>query len=287
MRVSDETLHCVVFVCRRRRGAFHAVGTAFLIGVSDGPSDPISVTYLVTARHVIEEARRGDDGVYLRMNTTSGGVDYFRATDEWWFAEDPGADIAVGPMIVDPRVDAMALHVSLLATNEALWHYEVGIGDELSVVGLFTSVLGNQRNRPIVRSGVIAAMPDEAIIEPDTPPYYAYLAELRSTGGLSGSPVAVMLGYDRNAEGLRERKGPSFIIGVIRGHWPAPSTGAISVLSDDHGQVNRGIATVTPIQHVAAILSEPAAQEYHRREREAIIAERQLAPAPSDGSAAP
>ncbi len=55
---------------------------------------------------------------------------------------------------------------------------------------------------PIVRHGAIAAMPGEPLYDRKTGlSFRGYLLEVRSTGGLSGSPVVAYLGYDRDAAG--------------------------------------------------------------------------------------
>src|SRR5689334_11059030 len=73
-------------------------------------------------------------------------------------------------------------------TEEARDKYHVGTGDEVAIVGLFYSHFGEAKNVPIVRTGNIAAMPDEPV-----PTSHgltdAYLVEVRSIGGISGSPV--------------------------------------------------------------------------------------------------
>ena len=75
----------------------------------------------------------------------------------------------------------------------------IGPGDELFAIGLFSLRVGTQRNIPIVRSGILAAMPyDSEPFTKDGHPYHAYLAEMRSIGGLSGSPVFIFMGLPGN-----------------------------------------------------------------------------------------
>lgn len=177
--------------------------------------------------------------------------------DAWWTPDDPAVDVAVCELAFDAALDLMLFDGDLIATPDLLAEHEIGIGDELSVVGLFSSVVGRLRNRPIVWGGTIAAMPDERLVDPEVPPevssYAAYLVELRSTGGLSGSPVFVMLGPDRDEAGARLKAAPSYLLGLIRGHWYAP-LGGDDVFYGDGSTVNRGIAIVTPIKEVAKLL---------------------------------
>src|ERR1043166_8441369 len=58
MRIPDELLHCVCFLGVRIAdgpdvGRFYSFGTAFFVGVQE---DGYNFSYLVTARHVIDEA---------------------------------------------------------------------------------------------------------------------------------------------------------------------------------------------------------------------------------------
>ena len=65
---------------------------------------------------------------------------------------------------------------------------EIGIGSEVYFPGLFVHHHG--RNEPIVRGGIVSSMPTEPVLT-EFGEIHAYLAEARSVGGLSGSPVIV------------------------------------------------------------------------------------------------
>lgn len=79
-----------------------------------------------------------------------------------------------------------------LADEADIEAHAIGIGDEVLMVGLFTKRYGYRKNIPIVRGGIISAMPEEPIEDQETGNLYdAYLIEIRSIGGLSGSPVIV------------------------------------------------------------------------------------------------
>jgi hypothetical protein len=129
----------------------------------------------------------------------------------------------------------------------------IGIGDDLFIAGLFTQRRGTQRNIPIVRAGIIASMPEEPLQDKDTGlDYSAYLAEVRSIGGLSGSPVFVHVPPDRfTKESGVSPKGAAFLLGIIRQHWDLTSKESVLDFADDFdSKLNMGIAAVTPIQEV-------------------------------------
>ena len=64
----------------------------------------------------------------------------------------------------------------------------IGIGDEAIAIGRFINHDGNQRNQPSVRFGAIAQMPKDKI-RTDTGEQDAFLVEIKSISGYSGSPV--------------------------------------------------------------------------------------------------
>lgn len=87
------------------------------------------------------------------------------------------------------------------ASDRFLQENQIGPGDELFLPGLFSPHKEESRNIPIIRTGTIAAMNEEPV--PVELPgkikvlMDAYLAECRSIGGLSGSPVFVTPGLVR------------------------------------------------------------------------------------------
>lgn len=64
------------------------------------------------------------------------------------------------------------------------------------MTGLYRNHYGAQRNIPVVRSEIIAARREEPI-ETALGPMDAYLVEVRSIGGLSGSPAYAVSGLHR------------------------------------------------------------------------------------------
>jgi hypothetical protein len=98
---------------------------------------------------------------------------------------------------VDLPVDYNILDVEwihypeMFATPEVIEREGIGIGDEIAIIGLFTRFSGKGRHFPIARIGNLAMLPTERIPVGGFAPMEAYLAEGRSIGGLSGSPVYV------------------------------------------------------------------------------------------------
>lgn len=160
------------------------------------PKDPeLHRLYFVTARHNIEQSRNEPGTLYVRVNTEDGGSVLSEVSKwDWTFHDDPTIDVAVLAPTFAHQADRTLQHTYIEAdscvTPERIRAYDIGVGTAIAVIGLFNQREGNDRNVPIVRSGIIAAMPGEPIADgTGTGPYQAYLAEVMSIGGLSGSPV--------------------------------------------------------------------------------------------------
>src|ERR1043166_4605939 len=84
MRIPDELLHCVCFLGVRIADGpdarkFYSFGTAFFVGVVQHGYD---FSYLVTAKHVIEEATRGGySRLIVRVNSRAGNAEYIELGD--------------------------------------------------------------------------------------------------------------------------------------------------------------------------------------------------------------
>lgn len=258
MHLHRQVLDCVAFLCVEDWrpggiGRYICGGTVFFVAVGTEAGGHL---YAVTARHCVDRARaRGS--LFLRLNAVDGGVRHVQINSGWVFHPDPNVDAAVLPIPTLPGVRPAAIPEETFALRSSLDEYEIGIGDDVVVCGLFTQRAGTQRNIPIVRAGIIAAMPDEPVFDAITGQSFdAYLVEARSLGGLSGSPVFTYTGYDRGPEGKVNKVGRNFLLGLIRGHWDQKNPASMpDFASDDTGVVNMGIALVTPVQFVREILN--------------------------------
>jgi hypothetical protein len=210
------------------------------------------------------------------MNKRDGSFDFMEVNSDWLYSENEGSDVAVAEFSPPDEFEVAAIPFKMFATNDVVQRLSIGIGDEIFITGLFSERYGTHRNIPIVRSGIIAAMPDEPLQDLNTGyEYDAYLAEVRSIGGLSGSPVIVI--KNTFLEGERQRTENlgipllppkrMFLLGVIRGHWDykSPDT-SLDYIGNELNTVNMGIAIVTPIQDAADILN---GEELVRRRRKA------------------
>jgi len=256
MRLPDHLIECVGFLCERRASGgatkFQPVATAFFMSVQSKTIKNAQYNYLITARHCVNER------LYLRLNTRKGGYEYIELRDEWLFHADPNVDVGVLPFAPDTSLfEYKTADASMLATEAKTAEHLIGIGEEVAIPGLFVNRIGNERNIPIVRFGNLAAMPVEKIVGSQSgQAFHAYLVEVRSIGGLSGSPVFAYLGPSRVSErGLDLGHYYLFLLGVVRGHWHFDKDRSeINALADDAKSVNMGIALVTPATELETII---------------------------------
>lgn len=258
MRVPDAILECVGFLCLKREGKYDVIGNAFFVTVlSDDKTREFY--YLITAKHLVEMCSEGDD-LWVRLNTKAGGIDHLRLKGTWVYPKDteeydmdvaaiefipPRDDLEFGSI---PEISILRQHYKPEDVPAELAWASPGIGDDLLAVGLFSGHEGGKnRMRPIVRFGHLAAMPYEPIKSKKSKKlYFAYLAELRSIGGLSGSPVFLIVDTDGQAA-IRRKPPTFFLIGLIRGQWSYDIDSSILNYSEQElPETSSGISTVTP-----------------------------------------
>lgn len=282
MRVHDLVAHNPVFLVAEIGDEERVVGTAFVVGVRSMERSEVIHGYLVTARHCVVQAQQfGRLGVRVNRRANPGAVttdprawevsgsETFGPLDSWLYHEDVSNDVAVHPFM-PPSSDYMFITVEPenCATDAVIERERMGIGDDLIVAGLFPPHTGHTVNRPIVRAGSIAAMPDEPLRDDLSGlSYSAYLAEVRSVGGLSGSPVWFVISPSRVMPGstVPERRLHFYLLGLVRGHWTKSEEWIADFAREEEETFNTGIAIVTPIQAALDIIDSP--EEVARRAR--------------------
>jgi hypothetical protein len=293
MRVPEEILDSVVFLVTKEPQEEdcdkECRGTAFFVSVRSEANKDWGYAYLVTAKHNITEAKKHGLELYVRLNTKNGKSEDIRIDDDWTYPADPSVDLAILKFSPGRPYWYRPLAPQMQADEERLKDLGVGIGDEIVISGLFTRRTGKEKNLPIVRFGNIAAMPGEPLVDSKTGfPYQAYLVEVRSFGGLSGSPVFVYFGSDRMVPGGAKEEPPEglrmlILLGVLRSHWehkePIPFA---SAFRDELDKINWGVAVVTPATEILPILFS----EEFVKQRKQIDREHENRDAPVDDFAA-
>jgi S1-C subfamily serine protease len=254
MRIADDALKSAVFIARDRGGKREVCGSGFAVLVGASGNHP--GTYIVTANHVLDGIGSGAK-VYVRVNTKGGYHDIPTQTTQWFrHATDPRADVAVLPIELAEDWQLVFITASSAVTPELVQKEGIGPGDEALICGLFRHHQAKDRVLPVVRSGMIAAMPTEPV-DTRLGKMDAYLIDAHSIGGASGSPVfAQPFGFRWVPAGEHgqyggDPAGKLFWLGMLHGHFDDERP------VDGQKPFNTGISIVIPAYKVLEVLNHP------------------------------
>jgi hypothetical protein len=143
------------------------------------------------------------------------------------------------------------------------------------MLGRFVSHDGRQRNQPLARFGNIAMMPGERVMDGRQLLVEAYLVEMRSLAGFSGSPVFLYLGPGTYRGSENGRMMPFYsetiaVLGIDTGHKlnssPVQYLGRDEKV-DDSWEVrqNTGVAIVSPAWKIAEVLEQDEFVEQRKK----------------------
>jgi hypothetical protein len=194
---------------------------------------------------------------------------------KWYYhpTEPNAVDAAVtlfAPAHYD-RLNVEWVFEEMFATPEVMEQAGIGIGDEIAVVGLFTRFWGQNQYFPIVRIGNLAMLPKERIPAEKFDPMEAYLAEGRSIGGLSGSPVYVRETLNMNVSGRNGEllpfagTGQIYFLGLMHGHWQVPKEALQKDGIEAAEAVNMGVSIIVPAHKIKEILYQPELAEMRKQ----------------------
>ena len=244
----------------------HQVGAAFFVGDPLGVHDAAAV-YVVTAKHCIQPVDHLENGpfhkTWLRVNMRHAGSMHLEIPPEVWVCHDT-ADVAVLPLALNRTTfDYVHYPVRHGATAEFIRRHSVTPGEDVFIVGLLISHPGKTRVLPIVRVGSIAAFPEDPI-HLMTGQDSAYLVEVRSLGGLSGSPAFVHLLPLHDARSNISipsgigTAGESYLMGVVHGFFATAKNDPDRICEWAEEPLNTGISVVVPLERVLDIIDSPA-----------------------------
>lgn len=272
MRVPDIIKDCVCFVCYRRKGG-HGIafgGTAVFLAYSEMDIHR-RLGYTVTAWHVINGIIEdsSDGKVLLRVNTLDDSFDFVETDNKDWLRHptDTSVDVAVlGATPTTHKYIVQPYDASLLLTPETAIAENIGIGDEVFITGLFRQP-ADKRNFPILRQGTIAMMPEALIPTKKFGSVEAFLVEVRSLGGLSGSPVFVYLSNIRRTRKAHRFEAIAYVLGIVHGHYEYDLPQPDELIEDaaQVQQINRGIALVVPADKIIETLNHPRLVEMREK----------------------
>jgi hypothetical protein len=282
MNIDDSQLQCLAYLCADRgfgpERVRTPIATCFSVQV-ENEEIHMFWAYLVTARHTIE--KEDSDVLYVRFNRKSGGTIDVAVHREDWVHHD-SADVSA---ILMPG-EAYLTDVQYFPIPTK-WFVGPGpeyrytgpenpdpnglrplVGDEICAMGLFVQDFGTESNLPVTRFGRISRMPSAMKIEKydgDQSRSVAWLVELLSWGGVSGSPV--LWGREtfrsekkpHTGELLDVRKGCLItLLGLVHGHFHKAEKASVKgdVFGEIRTNMNTGLAIVTPACAIVELLNQ-------------------------------
>jgi hypothetical protein len=191
-RIKLEHEKCMFFLFNEER--HEPAGTGFIVGRSTGPTASPHF-YGVTNHHVAQ----GAGGRIIVLNTKAGHRRKILTEDcDWhWVFDDDLAIIDITNLISSDD-DFSYISESEFTDRSFIEDTEIGIGDEVFLVGLFAPHAGKSKN---IASGKFGSLSIVASDDALVPGYEAggnryparprFIADMRSRPGYSGSPVFV------------------------------------------------------------------------------------------------
>ena len=286
MQIPNEIRKCVVFLAHiNERGEKILKGTGFFISIPF-PDKSGDFIYLITARHIIAKIIAKnlalDGNIWMRINKRDGSFDFIPIPINTFIPHPDSVDVMILPFAPSIAIyDYLTLPHGMLLNQDIVNEENVSLGDDVFMTGLFVRHIGKERNIPIIRIGNISAMPEEPIYNEFFGNMDAYLIELRSLGGLSGSPVflhlsdsRIMKSDDKNTIVRTMSGGHKFyLLGLLHGHWDLESA-TQDVITEDYPQdnkeqINTGIGIAIPAIKILETLNQDIVQ----RQRQSIIIE--------------
>lgn len=160
-------------------------GTGFLMS-RDGHAQRC---YAVANWHV---AVRGASIIRLNSN---GGVRFLEYDPSEWHFRPRRDDIAMIDITgeLEEGDETFMLSEEMFVTRDIIAEFEIGLGEDLFMIGMFAENHGGDRNIPAARFGNLSmlAHPSALIRLENDASRPVHLADMRSRGGFSGSPVFI------------------------------------------------------------------------------------------------
>jgi len=218
--ISQSMLDCTIYLYHSiedaERGA-HSGGSGFLVGyLPKGGYARYPHVYAVTNYHVAVSG--GASAV--RLKGRDGNSRYFEFDpSEWKFIarDDGGSDLAVihMPFTDEEKEKYSCLRSDMFVTKEAIRSEDLGVGDDVFMIGRFVDLDGGITNEPAARFGNISVMPTLIALE-DWPKRDLYCVDMHSRSGYSGSPV---IAYRTFGQDLTELNVTQNIQHDVSGRW--------------------------------------------------------------------
>lgn len=138
MRVSEQFLQCVVFICVPKtlingNKDVSFIGTGFYVSFPSTQNPNETYLYLVTAKHVAEKLT--NKNFLIRMNTKRGSFKYIESGGREWFYHPTDDSVDVAVMSCSPALlyELKSISSNNFLTDEIISQKKVGLGDEVFI----------------------------------------------------------------------------------------------------------------------------------------------------------
>jgi len=261
-RIPDELQSSIVFIypnTSSARDGKSVGGTGFFVEREDAKTGQ-KIQYLITNTHVAQFENRA-----IKFCSTNGSCYFHEIKADEWVCHPNGADISAVVLPLQEDWNVTPLDLSALGvTQPRMDELNMGVGDEVFMLGRFISHNSLQLNQPLARFGNIAMMPGQTVKDGRGLDVEAFLVEMRSLSGFSGSPVFVYMGpgtYRGNGEMMPFYSETIGLIGIDTGHKVA-NVKIESNTDEMHNQLsvplNTGISIVAPMWRIDELLDSIA-----------------------------
>ena len=280
-RVHDTLLDCVFYIYANEQDAMdnaeESAASGFFIMAPSEVHENIGYLYAVSNIHVISLLPQP----ILRINTKEDSFDTFVTQADDWIRHPGGDDIAVYPVnFVDWKQHSVKYFLrEHILTEEFMEKQNVGVGDDVFMVGRFRTHSGKGRNLPSVRFGNIAMMPEEPVYNKELGyETDSFLVEMRSISGFSGSPVVIDIPpmSDRKHEGdvqALSMGSETRLLGIDWGHIPIWEKAKNNQNETFKVQMNSAMAGVVPSWKLFDLLDGKELKEKRKKDEEKISGE--------------
>lgn len=271
-RIHDNFVETAIYLYRSKAEAedgINAGGSGFLVSIPAETHPGGTFIYAVTNRHVLEVAD------VARFNTSDGDTRIQHLPREKWMRSKTD-DLAIVSLFMGEGVLWKQRYFphTLILSKEKAEKINLGIGDQVFMVGRFINHEGKQQNAPLVRFGNIAQMPTEPLASTVEGKYHeqeSIIADIRSIGGYSGSPV-FLNELPLNRDGA-EPATEHWLIGIDWGHvklWSPVCGFDETPTGQTQVNINSGMAGIVPSWKLLDMLMSDEQVLFRKSEEEAL-----------------
>ncbi len=216
--------------------------------------------FLVTNAHVIDEklsvarwtSRSGENRIEMLQSC------------RWFRHPDRNIDVAIYPFEQQIDLSGIVLSTDIFLRHEHIDTIDMTLGDDVAMIGLHRQYHGKLTNIPTARFGHIAQFPAEPIADDRGRNQPAFLVQIPSLPGFSGSPVFLIQNepeknLEQNFMSLGSAPRQLRLLGVNCGHLPAygDTVRSENLLKNDtlKAEINSGIIYVSPAWNIESAIN--------------------------------